>query len=58
MTLWEPKVDIMSWKRHIRDKPAGMVMEQTAGVRGPVLSDIEVRFGPDGFHFCAPYEAL
>lgn len=33
MTLWEPKVGIMSWKRHILDKPAGMVMEQTAGVR-------------------------
>lgn len=33
MTLWKPKVGIMSWKRHILDKPAGMVMEQTAGVR-------------------------
>lgn len=33
MTLWEPKVGIMSWKRHILDKPTGMVMEQTAGVR-------------------------
>lgn len=33
MTLWEPKVGIMSWKRHILDKPTGMVMGQTAGVR-------------------------
>lgn len=24
---------IMSWKRHILDKPAGIVMEQTAGVK-------------------------
>lgn len=26
-------MDIMSWKRHILDKPTGMVIEQTAGVR-------------------------
>lgn len=45
---------IMSWKRHILDKPAGMVMEQTAGVGGPGLRDIDARFRPDGFHFCAP----
>lgn len=34
MTLWEPKVGIMSWKSSILDVPTGMVMEQTAGVHG------------------------
>jgi len=37
MTLWEPKVDIMSWKRHILNIAAAMLMEQTAAVE-PIVS--------------------
>ena len=32
-------MDIMSWKRHILDKPTGTIMEQTAGV-GSLRRDI------------------
>ena len=39
MTLWEPKVDIMSWKRHILNITTAMLMEQTAAAKLLVLRD-------------------